>query len=113
MSGATDRAVFARLLSEGMLLLLIVTVPALLIDFNLAKAEVNAWRNGTTLEWDRLLLCAGAAFVLTGLRPHRPDDCHRHLVSGPSGDAHTTRRGVARRIGELRPLFPKSFILHA
>ena len=67
VSGATDRAVFARLLSEGMLLLLIVTVPALLIDFNLAKAEVNAWRNGTTLEWDRLLLCAGAAFVLTGL----------------------------------------------
>ena len=67
VSGATDRAVFARLLSEGMLLLLIVTVPALLIDFNLAKAEVNAWRNGTTLEWDRLLLCAGTAFVLTGL----------------------------------------------
>ena len=67
VSGATDRAVFARLLSEGMLLLLIVTVPALLIDLNLAKAEVNAWRNGTTLEWDRLLLCAGTAFVLTGL----------------------------------------------
>ena len=28
---------------------------------------MNAWRNGTTLEWDRLLLCAGTAFVLTGL----------------------------------------------
>ena len=67
VSGATDRAVFARLLSEGLLLLLIVTVPALIIDLNLAKAELNSWRNGTTLEWDRLLLCAGAAFVLTGL----------------------------------------------
>ena len=51
VNGATNRAVFARLLSEGLL----------------AKAELNSWRNGTTLEWDRLLLCAGTAFVLTGL----------------------------------------------
>ena len=65
--GATDRAVFARLLSEGFLLLLLVTIPALIIDFNLAKLELNAWRNGTTLEWDRLLLCAAATFVLIGL----------------------------------------------
>ena len=49
------------------LLLLIVTIPALVIDFNLAKLELNAWRNGTTLEWDRLLLCAAATFVLIGL----------------------------------------------
>ena len=65
--GATDRAVFARLLSEGFLLLLLVTIPALIIDFNLAKLELNAWHNGTTLEWDRLLLCAAATFVLIGL----------------------------------------------
>ena len=67
VNGATDRAMFSRLLCEGMFLLLIVTVPALVIDFSLAHAELNSWRNGTTLEWDRLLLCAGAAFVLTGL----------------------------------------------
>ena len=67
VSGATNRAVFARLLSEGMLLLLIVTVPAFVIDFSLAHAELNAWRNGTTLEWDRLLLCAAASFVLIAL----------------------------------------------
>ncbi|HIZ32205.1 MAG TPA: ABC transporter permease [Candidatus Bacteroides merdigallinarum] len=65
--GASRGAVFARLLSEGFLLLLIVTLPALVIDYNLAKLELNAWRNGTTLEWDRLLLCAGATFVLIGL----------------------------------------------
>ena len=30
----------------------------------------------------------GPPVVVRGhrLRPHRPDDCHRHLVSGPSGD---------------------------
>ncbi len=65
--GASRGAVFARLLSEGFVLLLIVTIPALLIDFNLAKLELNSWRNGTTLEWDRLLLCAAATFVLIGL----------------------------------------------
>ena len=40
----------ARLLSEGILLLAIVTPVALLIDYNLANLELNSWRNGTTLE---------------------------------------------------------------
>jgi putative ABC transport system permease protein len=65
--GATNQMVFTRLLSEGWLLLLIVTPIALLIDFNLAHAELNAWHNGTTLEWDRLLFCGGISFALIAL----------------------------------------------
>ena len=65
--GATNQMVFTRLLSEGWLLLLIVTPIALLIDFNLAHAELNSWRNGTTLEWDRLLFCGGISFALMAL----------------------------------------------
>lgn len=65
--GATDRAIFSRLLSEGLLLLVVVTPIALVIDWNLAHMELNSWRNGTTLEWDRLLLCAGISFVLMAL----------------------------------------------
>ena len=65
--GATDRAIFSRLLSEGILLLAIVTPVALLIDYNLANLELNSWRNGTTLEWGRLLLCAAISFVLIAL----------------------------------------------
>lgn len=65
--GASNGAVFSRLLSEGFLLLLVVTLPALVIDYALAAAELNAWRNGTTLEWDRLLLCAAASFLLIAL----------------------------------------------
>lgn len=65
--GATDRAIFRRLLSEGLLLLAVVTPIALVIDWNLAHMELNSWRNGTTLEWDRLLLCAGISFVLMAL----------------------------------------------
>ena len=65
--GATNQMVFTRLLSEGWLLLLIITPIALLIDFNLAHAELNSWRNGTTLEWDRLLFCGGISFALIAL----------------------------------------------
>lgn len=65
--GTTDGAIFRRLLSEGLLLLAVVTPIALVIDWNLAHMELNSWRNGTTLEWDRLLLCAGISFVLMAL----------------------------------------------
>ena len=62
--GATDKNIFRRLLAEGWLLLLVVTPVALVIDYNLAHLELNSWRNGTTLEWDRLLLCAAITFIL-------------------------------------------------
>ena len=65
--GATNGMVFTRLLSEGWWLLLIITPIALLIDLNLAHAELNSWRNGTTLEWDRLLICGGISFALIAL----------------------------------------------
>lgn len=65
--GATDQNVFFRLLCEGWLLLVLVTPFALLIDYNLANMELNSWRNGTTLEWERLLLCAGISFSLIAL----------------------------------------------
>lgn len=62
--GATDGAVFGRLISEGIFLLLIVTVPAVIIDIVMAHFELNSWRNGTTLEWSRLAFCVAATFVL-------------------------------------------------
>ena len=65
--GASVRDIFYRLLCEGWLLLLLVTPLALVIDYNIANLELNSWRNGTTLEWDRLLLCAGISFVLIAL----------------------------------------------
>ncbi|MBE6275527.1 MAG: FtsX-like permease family protein [Bacteroides sp.] len=67
ISGATNRDVFIRLVSEGWLLLLIITPLAFLVDYNLAYAELNSWRNGTTLEMDRLLACIGITFLLIAL----------------------------------------------
>lgn len=65
--GASDMDIFTRLMSEGLLLLLLVTPVVLIVDYNLANMELNSWRNDTTLEWGRLLLCAAASFVLIGL----------------------------------------------
>ena len=65
--GATNSMVFTRLLSEGWLLLLIITPLALIIDFNLAYAELSARHNGLYLEWDRLLVCAVISFLLIAL----------------------------------------------
>lgn len=62
--GATDGAVFGRLIAEGLFLLLVITAPAVLIDSTLAHFELNSWRNGTTLEWSRLFFCTGTTFVL-------------------------------------------------
>ena len=62
--GATDGAVFGRLMSEGLFLLLMVTVPAVIIDIVLAHFELNSWRNGTTLEWPRLAFCVASTFIL-------------------------------------------------
>ena len=65
--GATNSMVFTRLLSEGWLLLLIITPLALFIDFNLAYAELNARHNGIYLEWDRLLICGAISFAIIAL----------------------------------------------
>ena len=65
--GATNSMVFTRLLSEGWLLLLIITPLALIIDFNLAYAELSARHNGLYLEWDRLLICGAISFALIAL----------------------------------------------
>lgn len=52
---------------EGLFILLIVSVPAILIDYNLAYLELNSWRNGTTLEWNRILSCSILTCVLIAL----------------------------------------------
>lgn len=65
--GATNRAVFSRLISEGLLLLLMVTPLAVGIDILLAYFELNAWRNYTTLEWPRLTCCAAITFAVIAL----------------------------------------------
>lgn len=65
--GGTDRDIFNRQLTEGVLLLFIATVPAVIIDWNLANAELNAWMDGSTLQWGRFIITASVSFVLIAL----------------------------------------------
>lgn len=65
--GGTNRTIFNRLLTEGLLLLVIATVPAIVIDWNLAHAELNSWMNGTTLETGRFIITTVLTFILITL----------------------------------------------
>ena len=63
VNGATSGQIFSRLITEGLVLLVIATVPALVVDYFLANAEVGTWADGY-FTWPRLLICGGIAFLL-------------------------------------------------
>lgn len=65
--GATNRNVFARLLSEGMGLLLLVTPLAIVVEYFLTRLELNAWHAATYLEPARMVFCIVASFLLCAL----------------------------------------------
>lgn len=56
VNGATDISIFRRLIGEGLLLLVIATIPAVLIDVALSFYEFNSWYNGF-MGWGRTTLC--------------------------------------------------------
>lgn len=65
--GGTDRNVFTRQLTEGILLLVIATIPAIFIDWNLANAELNAWMDGSTFGCIRFITTVLITFMLIAL----------------------------------------------
>ena len=65
--GGTDRSVFVRQITEGLLLLVIATVPAILIDWNLANAELNSWMDGATFGVVRFSVTVLITFLLIAL----------------------------------------------
>ena len=62
--GGTDKDIFTRQLTEGILLLIIATIPAIFIDWNLANAELNAWMDGSTFGWIRFINTVLISFAL-------------------------------------------------
>lgn len=62
--GSTNREIFRHLLAEGMALLAIATIPAIIVDWNFAFAELNYWMNGTTLEPVRFIITIAITFIL-------------------------------------------------
>ena len=66
VSGATRADIFRLLLSEGLLLLTVVTPLALLVDYNLTYLEFNAWMDGF-FAWPRFLACGAITYGLMAL----------------------------------------------
>lgn len=62
--GGTDKTIFIRQLMEGVFLLIIATIPAIFIDWNLANAELNAWMDGSTFGWIRFINTVLISFAL-------------------------------------------------
>ena len=65
--GASKRAMFIRLMSEGMLLLVVVTPLAMLIDFNIAYAELTPSWYFSTYSVGRFFICTFSTFALIAL----------------------------------------------
>lgn len=66
--GATNRDIFGRQLSEGLLLLTIASIPAIIIDWNLAHAQLNLWLNDpNTLEPNRFIASTFITYLLMAL----------------------------------------------
>lgn len=67
VSGATRMQIFGRLMGEGILLLSVVTVLAVIVDINLAYMEFNTYYGGSYLYWPRVLTAAVVVYVLMAL----------------------------------------------
>ena len=65
--GATKRDIFIRQITEGFIILCAATIPAIIIDFNIAKAELVESYNQTTLEPGRFIITVFISFALIAL----------------------------------------------
>lgn len=66
VNGSTSRSIFFRLISEGMLLLTIATIPAIVIDVVLSWNEFNTSYDGY-LSWGRTSICILITYLLMSL----------------------------------------------
>lgn len=65
--GATNNSVFVREITEGLLLLTIATIPAVIIDWNLAFAQLNTDMDGTNLAAGRFIITILITWLLIAL----------------------------------------------
>lgn len=66
VNGATDRSIFNRLIGEGLLLLVVATIPAAAIDTALSWYEFNSYFDGY-IGWGRTSFCILVTFGLMAL----------------------------------------------
>ena len=62
-----SKSVFMRLITEGFMILCLATIPAIIIDLNIANAELNEWYNNATLELGRFIITVLIAYILIAI----------------------------------------------
>lgn len=62
--GATNTDITLRLLTEAILMMTIAFLPSLIIDFNIAHANLTEYYQGETLATGRFIICAAISYVL-------------------------------------------------
>ncbi len=67
VNGATTRQVFLRTISEGLLILTLITPAALLIEYALTQYELNTQLRHIFLDPTRFWICAAISYALIGL----------------------------------------------
>ena len=65
--GSTRGQVFGRLILEGLILLTFATLPALLIDYNIAHLELTEWDGNAYISASRFLITTGITWLLMAL----------------------------------------------
>ena len=65
--GGTNKSVYMRLLSEGIIILLLATIPAIIVDYNLAHADITENYNGETFEIVRFSFSLISSCILIAL----------------------------------------------
>jgi putative ABC transport system permease protein len=65
--GSSNRDVFSREIAEGLILLSVATVFAIIIDLNLAYAGLNKSNDGVTLEAGRFIITILISYLMTAL----------------------------------------------
>lgn len=65
--GSTRRQVFGRLILEGLILLTLATLPALLIDYNIAHFELTQWYDDEYITLSRFIVTTSITWGLMAL----------------------------------------------
>ncbi|MFS6555279.1 ABC transporter permease, partial [Parabacteroides distasonis] len=60
----TNTDITLRLLTEAILMMTIAFLPSLIIDFNIAHANLTEYYQGETLATGRFIICAAISYVL-------------------------------------------------
>ena len=65
--GSTNKDIFRREIIEGLILLSVATIFAIIIDLNMAYANLNEWHDGVTLESGRFIFSVLISYLLIAL----------------------------------------------